>query len=74
MENFGFLFAAYTIIFAAIFLYVIFIWRCQARLERELRAMEARLDAVRTQLAGIQTSAFASRNVAINQSSEHHLP
>lgn len=43
MENFGYLFAAYSIIFAAIFLYVIFIQRRQANLEQELRAMEARL-------------------------------
>ena len=33
MENFGYLFAAYTIIFAVIFLYVVFIWRRQSRLE-----------------------------------------
>jgi CcmD family protein len=43
MENFGYLFAAYSIIFAAIFLYVIFIQRRQANLEQELHAMEARL-------------------------------
>lgn len=43
MENFGYLFAAYTIIFAVIFLYVMFIWRRQARLESEVRAMEQRL-------------------------------
>jgi CcmD family protein len=43
MENFGYLFAAYSIIFAAIFLYVVFIQRRQASLEQELRAMESRL-------------------------------
>jgi CcmD family protein len=43
MENFGYLFAAYTIIFAVIFLYVIFLWRRQRRLEREVAALEARL-------------------------------
>jgi CcmD family protein len=46
MEHFGFLFAAYSIIFAAIFLYVIFIWRRQVALDKELRALEAKLDAV----------------------------
>jgi CcmD family protein len=50
MENFGYLFAAYTIIFAVIFLYVVFIWRRQTRLEVELRAMEARLQDVREEL------------------------
>ena len=43
MEHFGYLFAAYSIIFVVIFVYVVFIWRRQARLEVELRAMEARL-------------------------------
>jgi CcmD family protein len=43
MEHFGFLFAAYSIIFAAIFLYVIFIWRRQSALDAELRALEAKL-------------------------------
>ncbi|MBF6559265.1 MAG: CcmD family protein [Candidatus Binataceae bacterium] len=51
MENLGYLFAAYTIIFGVIFLYVLFIWRRQARLERELRALETRLEAVRGELA-----------------------
>jgi len=43
MENFGYLFAAYSVIFAAIAIYVIFIWRRQARLDAELRALERRL-------------------------------
>jgi CcmD family protein len=43
MENFGYLFAAYSIIFAAILLYVVFIGQRQSRLELELHAMEARL-------------------------------
>jgi CcmD family protein len=46
MENFGYLFAAYTIIFAVIFLYVMFIWRRQRRLEREAAALENRLAAL----------------------------
>ncbi len=43
MEHLGYLFAAYSVIFAAIFLYVLFIRRRQARLEGEIRAMEERL-------------------------------
>lgn len=43
MQNFGYLFAAYSIIFAALFLYVVFIWHRQARLEAEIRAIERRL-------------------------------
>ena len=50
MDNFGYLFAAYTIIFAVIFIYVVFIWLRQSRLEVELRAMEARLKDVREEL------------------------
>jgi CcmD family protein len=50
MDNFGYLFAAYTIIFAVIFLYVVFIWRRQSRLEIELRAMEVRLKEVRDEI------------------------
>ena len=46
MEHLGYLFAAYTIVFAVIFLYVLFIWRRQAVLEAELRTLEARLRAV----------------------------
>jgi CcmD family protein len=43
MEHLGYLFAAYTIIFAVIFLYVMFIWRRQAALDAELRSLEARM-------------------------------
>ena len=50
MDNFGYLFAAYTIIFVVILLYVIFIWRRQSRLEAELEALEARLKDVRDEL------------------------
>ena len=44
--NLGYLFAAYAIIFAVILGYVIFIWRRQAALEAELRAIEARMKAL----------------------------
>ncbi len=43
MEHLGYLFAAYSIIFAVIFLYVMFIWRRQAALDAELRTLEARM-------------------------------
>jgi CcmD family protein len=46
MENLGYLFAAYSIIFAVIFLYVVFIWRRQAALDAELRALESRMAAL----------------------------
>jgi CcmD family protein len=47
MEHFDYLFAAYSIIFVVIFAYVVFVWRRQARLEIELRAMEERLKILR---------------------------
>jgi CcmD family protein len=62
MENFGYLFAAYTIIFAVIFLYVVFIWRRQARLEAELRAMEAQLNEVHEEL---QARVTATRSQSV---------
>ncbi len=46
MDNLSYLFAAYAIIFALIFGYVMFIWRRQVALEVELRAMEARMRAL----------------------------
>jgi CcmD family protein len=50
MDNFGYLFAAYSIIFVVILLYVVFIWRRQALLEVELRVLEARLKEVREEI------------------------
>jgi CcmD family protein len=44
--HFGYLFAAYSIIFIVIFLYVMFIWRRQAALDAELRTLEARMAAL----------------------------
>ena len=57
MEHFGYLFAAYSIVFVAIFLYVIFIWRRQAALEAEVRALEARLGALTEESAGADSAA-----------------
>jgi CcmD family protein len=48
MEHFDYLFAGYTIIFVVIFAYVMFIWRRQARLEADIRAMEERLKNLKT--------------------------
>ncbi len=45
-EHLGYLFAAYGIIFVAIFLYVVFIWRRQVALESELKAIEARVQSL----------------------------
>jgi CcmD family protein len=59
MEHFGYLFAAYSIIFAAIVAYVMFIWRRQAALEAELRALEARLRALTENSARAETAAYS---------------
>jgi len=48
MEHFDYLFAAYSIIFVAIFAYVVFIRRRQARTETEIRAMEERLKSIQS--------------------------
>jgi CcmD family protein len=45
MEHLEYLFAAYSIIFVAIGLYVIFIGQRQSRLEREVGRLEASLKA-----------------------------
>lgn len=51
MDNLGYLFAAYAIIFAVIFLYVAFLWRRQARLEAQLGALESGLRDVRDEIS-----------------------
>jgi CcmD family protein len=51
MENFSYLFAAYSIIFAVIAIYVWFIWRWQVRLETRLRGLELRLNEIRDRIA-----------------------
>ena len=50
MENLGYLFAAYSIIFAAIALYVMFLWRRHASLENKLRGLEVQLNELRDEL------------------------
>jgi CcmD family protein len=44
--HFGYLFAAYSIIFIVMFLYVMFVWRRQAALDAELRTLETRIAAL----------------------------
>ena len=63
MEHFDYLFAGYSIIFVVIFGYVMFIWRRQARLEAEIRAMEARM----RDLAMPSSSAKASAKSAAGE-------
>jgi CcmD family protein len=40
MNHLSYLFAAYSIIFLAVFLYIILLWRRQAQLEAELLRLE----------------------------------
>jgi CcmD family protein len=51
MENLSYLFAAYSIIFAALALYLIFLWRRQARLDSRLRGLESRLNVIREEMS-----------------------
>jgi CcmD family protein len=51
MENLGYLAAAYSVIFAAIFLYVVFLWRRQSRLNAEILVLEGKLKELRTELS-----------------------
>jgi CcmD family protein len=47
VTNLGYLFAAYSLIFVGILLYVLFIGRRQARLEVECQEMEATFERLR---------------------------
>ncbi len=62
MDNFNYMFAAYSIIFAAIFLYVMFIWRRQTRIEADVRTLETRLQEVRDTL---EARAEATRSASL---------
>ena len=44
MENMFFLFAAYTIIWAAVFGYVFYLYRRQRRLQREINSLKKAAD------------------------------
>ncbi|MBV8056225.1 MAG: CcmD family protein [Deltaproteobacteria bacterium] len=66
MENLSYLFAAYSIIFAAIVLYVIFLWRRQTRLDSRMRGLEIQLNEIRAELAADRPNPIAtvSRSVS----------
>jgi len=57
MEHFGYLFAAYSIIFGVLFIYVVFIWRRQVALDAELGRLEAGLKALAEKSKGIDSAA-----------------
>lgn len=54
MENLGYLCAAYSVIFAAVIFYVMFLWRRQVRLDSRLRRLEAELNKLRNEITGEQ--------------------
>jgi CcmD family protein len=64
MEHFGYLFAAYSIIFGVLFIYVVFIWRRQVALDAELGRLEAGLKAL---------AAKAKPKVETQDDSQAHL-
>jgi CcmD family protein len=57
MEHFGYLFAAYSIIFGVLFIYVVFIWRRQVALDAELGRLEAGLKALTEKSEGAASAA-----------------
>ncbi len=59
MSHLGYLVAAYGLIFAGIFLYVVFIARRQASLEAELKEMEALMRQLRDSSAPAAPSGSA---------------
>ena len=48
MENLGYLFAAYTVIWAVVFGYVLFMQRKQRRLQRQITLLQESLDKSKT--------------------------
>jgi CcmD family protein len=56
MEHLGFLCTAYSLIFAVIFLYIVFIGRRQRRIEAQINAAEAQLKAVREKLDALRSA------------------
>jgi CcmD family protein len=57
MNNLSYLFAAYSIIFAAVALYVVFLWRRQGRLDSRLRGLELQLRQITEELTEHRTEA-----------------
>ena len=66
MENLAYLCAAYSIIFAAVILYVMFLWRRQMRLDSRLRRLETELDELRDQLTGDQSGPPTRRSGSVS--------
>lgn len=56
MENLGYLCAAYSIIFAAVILYVVFLWRRQVWLDSKLRRLETEFDELQDRLRGDESA------------------
>jgi CcmD family protein len=48
MENLGYLLAAYTVIWAVVFGYLIYLQRKQRKLQRQVKALEKTLDEIKT--------------------------
>ena len=48
MENLGYLFAAYTIIWAVVFGYVLFMQRKQKKLQQQITLLQESLDKLKT--------------------------
>ena len=44
MENLSYLFAAYSITWVVLFIYIFSLWRRQGRIEAELQALKARME------------------------------
>lgn len=44
MENAGFIFAAYTVIWAVVFVYLLILFNRQRRMRREINTLRATLD------------------------------
>ena len=61
MDHLGYLFAAYSAIFIVIFLYVVFLWRRQAHLEAELKALEGKARGERSRRDSFAACAVATR-------------
>jgi CcmD family protein len=66
MENLSYLFVAYSIIFAAIVLYVMFLWRRQARLDSRLRGLEIQLNEIRDELAADQPKPMTTTSRSVS--------
>ena len=48
MENLGYLFAAYTVIWAVVFGYVFYLYRKQRKLQREIDSLKSPVDKSKT--------------------------